>query len=77
MAGPGVLPGLGDAVAQVVADAGQAWPLGLVGPQEGTPDAAVLVDAAGPVDAAAVAEGDPAALEMAEELFPFGVGGVR
>ena len=35
----------------------------------------MLVDAAGPVGAAAVAERDPAALEMAEELFPFGVGG--
>ena len=38
-AGPGVLPGLGDAVAQVVADAGEAGPLGWVGPQEGAADA--------------------------------------
>ena len=73
-AGPVVLLSLGDAVLQVVADAGQAWPLGWVGPQEGAADAAVLVDAAGPVGAAAVAERDPAALEMAEERFPFGVG---
>ena len=74
-AGPALLLGLGDAVAQVVADPGQVGPLGWVGPQEGAADAAVLVDAAGPVGAAAVAERDPAALEMAEELLPFGVGG--
>jgi hypothetical protein len=77
MAGPGVLPGLGDAVAQVVADAREAGPLGRVGPQERAADAAVLGDAAGPVGAAAVAERDPAALEMAEELLPPGVRGVR
>jgi hypothetical protein len=40
MAGPGVLPGLGDAVAQVVADAREAGPLGRVGPQERAADAA-------------------------------------
>jgi hypothetical protein len=34
----------------------------------------VLVDAAGGVGASAVAEGDAAVLEVAEELFPFGVG---
>jgi hypothetical protein len=34
----------------------------------------VLVDAAGVVGAPAVAEGDAAALEVAEELVPFGVG---
>jgi hypothetical protein len=34
----------------------------------------VLVDEAGAVDASAVAECDAAALEVAEELFPFGVG---
>src|ERR1700733_231868 len=65
-AGPALLLGFGDAVAQVVADTGQAGSLGWVGPQEGTSDAAVLVDAAGPVGAAAVAERDPAALEIAE-----------
>jgi hypothetical protein len=36
-----LLLSLGDAVAQVVADAGQAWPLGWVGPQEGAADAAL------------------------------------
>ena len=35
----------------------------------------MLVDAAGGVGASAVAECDAAALEVAEELFPFGVGG--
>src|SRR6266516_1114837 len=73
--GPAVLLRLGDPVAQVVANAGETCPLGWVGPQERTPDAAVLVDAAGPVGAAAVAERDPPALEMAEELLPFGAGG--
>ena len=34
----------------------------------------MLVDAAGSVGPAAVAEGELAALEVAEELFPFGVG---
>jgi len=34
----------------------------------------VLVDAAGSVGSAAVAECELAALEVAEELFPFGVG---
>src|SRR5213078_2020746 len=74
-AGPAVLLGLGDPVAQVVADSGETRPLGWVGPQEGAADAAVLVDAASPVGAAAVAERDAPALEMAEELLPFGVGG--
>jgi len=36
--GPAVLLGLGDAVAQVVADAGEAGPLGWVGPQKGAAD---------------------------------------
>jgi hypothetical protein len=74
-AGPVVLLGLGDAVLQVVANVGQAGPLGRVGPQEGAADTALLVDAAGSVSAAAVAERDPAALEVAEEFFPFGVSG--
>src|SRR5205823_1697728 len=74
-AGPAVVLGLGDPVAQVVADSGQTRPLGWVRAQEGAADAAVLVDAAGPVGAAAVAERDPPALEMAEEFLPFGVGG--
>lgn len=39
-ADPAVLLGLGDAVVQVVADVGKAGPLGWVGPQEGTADAA-------------------------------------
>src|SRR6266480_3912757 len=42
--GPAVLLRLGDPVAQVVANAGETCPLGWVGPQERTPDAAVLVD---------------------------------
>ena|ERR1019366_10210647 len=73
-AGPVVLLSLGDSVAQVVADAGDAGPLGWVGPQEGAADAAVLVDAGGGERAAAGAGGDFAAFEVAEEFFPFGVG---
>jgi hypothetical protein len=69
-----VLLSLGDSVAQVVADAGDAGPLGWVGPQEGAADAAVLVDAGGGERAAAGAGGDFAAFEVAEEFFPFGVG---
>jgi hypothetical protein len=38
-------------------------------------EAGVLVDAAGGVGASAVAEGEFAVLEVAEELFPFGVAG--
>ncbi|WP_438453057.1 hypothetical protein [Streptomyces asiaticus] len=37
-------------------------------------EAAVFMGAAGPVGSAAVAQGDPAALEVAEELLPFLVG---
>jgi len=66
--------GLGDAIAQVVADAYQAGSLRRVWPQEGTAQAAVLVDAAGSVGAATVTEGEPAAFEMTEELFPLLVG---
>ena len=73
-AGPAFAFGLGDAGEEVVADVFQAAPLGGVDPQERAPDAAVLMDAAGGVCPAAVAERDPAALEVAEELVPFGVG---
>ena len=48
-------------------------PLGGVDPQERAPEAAVLMDAAGGVCPAAVAERDPAALEVAEELVPFDI----
>src|SRR5260370_28091583 len=73
LAGPAFAFGLGDTGQEVVADVFQAAPLGGVDPQERAPDAAVLMDAAGGACPAAVAERDPAALEVAEELFPFGI----
>jgi hypothetical protein len=70
-----LLAGLGDAGGQVVADRLEPLLLGGVDPQEGTADAAVLVDATASPGAAAVAEGELAALEVAEELVPFLAGG--
>jgi len=49
--------------------------LGGVGAQQRAAQAGVLVDAGGVVGTAAVAEGDFAALEVAGEFGPFGVGG--
>ena len=49
--------------------------LGRVGAQQGAAQAGVFVDAGGGVGAAAGAEGDLAAFEVAEELLPFVVGG--
>src|SRR5580692_7751309 len=73
-AGPAFALGFGDAGVEVVADLFQAALLIRGNPQEWASDAGVLVDAAGGVGATAVAEGDAAALEVAEELVPFGVG---
>jgi hypothetical protein len=64
--------GFGDAGLEVVADLFEAVPLGGVDAEHGAADAGVLVEAVGGVGASAVAEGDAAALEVAEELFPFG-----
>ena len=64
-----------DAGGQVVADAFQPRPLSWVNAEEGAPDAAVLVRAAGSPGAAAVAEGHLPPLEVAEELVPFLVAG--
>ena len=74
-AGPAFALGFGDAGQEVVADSFESAALGGVDPQEGAPDAGVLVDAAGGVCASAVAECDAAALEVAEELVPDYVGG--
>jgi len=60
---------------QVVADAHQSWPLGRVDAQQGAPEAAVLVDTRGSVGAAAITEGEFAALEVAEEFLPLVIGG--
>ena len=48
---------------------------GRIRAQQRAAQAAVFVDAGGVVGAAAVADGDLAALEVADELGPFGVGG--
>ena len=74
LAGPAFAFGLGDAGGEAVADFLEPLPLGGVDAQQRAADAAVLVDAAGSVGPAAVAEGELAALEVAEELLPFGVG---
>ncbi len=69
--GPAFAFGFGDAGGEVGVDVLEPGPLVWVDPQQRAPDAAVLVDAAGAVDASAVAEGDPASFEVAEELVPF------
>jgi hypothetical protein len=73
-AGPSFAFCFGDAGEEVVADFFEAVALGGVDAEEGASDAGVLVDAGCRVCASAVAECDAAALEVAEELFPFGVG---
>ena len=67
--------GLGDAVAQVVADLDEPGSLCGIWPQKRAPDTGVLVDARGAEGAGAGADGDLAPLEVAEELVPFVVGG--
>ena len=66
--------GFGDPCGQAVADEDQAGPLGGIDAEQGASFAGHLVDAACPVGAAAVTEGDLAPFEVAEELFPFGFG---
>ena len=72
---PAFVLGFGDAGGEVVAYLGDAVALGGVGPVHGASQAAVLVDAGSAERAAAGAGGDFAAFEVAEEFFPFGVGG--
>src|SRR5712691_11944327 len=74
LAEPAFAFGFGDPGGEVDADFGDARPLGRVGPVHAAPQAAVLVDAGGSERAPARAGGDLAALEVAEELGPFGVG---
>ncbi len=75
LAEPSVGFGFGDAVQEVVADQGEAVAFGGVGSQQRAAEAAVFVDAGGGVGAAAVADGDLAAFELAEEFGPFFVAG--
>lgn len=71
LAEPALLLGFGDPVEQVFADGHDAVALVGVGPQQAASQTAVLVHAAGSVGPAAVAQGDAAAFEVAEELLPF------
>jgi hypothetical protein len=75
LAEPVLLLGFGDSVAEVVADLDEARPLRRIGSKEGTAKAAVFVNAVGSIGATAVAKRDSAALEVAEELLPFLLGG--
>jgi hypothetical protein len=52
----------------------ESWSLGRVDAKQWTPEAAVFVDARGSVGPAAVAEGEFAACEVAEEFLPFLIG---
>lgn len=76
-ANPALVFGLGDASGQVVADLFQPWALGGVDAQQGAADAGVLVLAGRAVGAAALAQGDLATFEVAEELLPLRTVGVR
>ena len=66
--------GFGDAGVQVVADLEQPRALGGVGSQQRASQAGVFVDARGGVGAAAGAQGELAAFEVAEEFLPFLLG---
>src|SRR6185312_5122424 len=67
--------GFGDARGEVVADLDQTGPLAGVGPQQCATHTSMFMDAGGSERATAGADGDLAALEVAEEFLPFGVGG--
>src|SRR6516164_394052 len=67
--------GFGDPGGQAVTDLGDACALGGVGPVHAAPQTAVLVNAGGSEGASAGAGGDLSQLEVAEEFFPFLVGG--
>ena len=74
LAVPAVGFGFGDAGEEVVADLFEARPGGGIGSQQRAAQTAVFVDAGGVVGAAAVADGDLAVFEVADELGPFLVG---
>jgi len=74
-AGPPFAFGFDEAGQEVGADFFEAVTLGGVDSEEWASDAGVLVNAGRRVCASAIAKGDAAALEVAEELVPFGVGG--
>src|SRR5882757_1736154 len=75
LAEPAFALGFGDAGVEVVADLEQSGLLGGIGPQEWASDAGVLMNAVAAEGSAAGADGYLAPFEMAQELFPFRVGG--
>src|SRR6478672_11027878 len=74
LAVPAVGLGFGDPGDEVAADLFEAWAGGGIGSQQRAAQTAVFVDAGGVVGAAAVADGDLAVFEVADELGPFLVG---
>ena len=73
---PALALSLSDAGDEIVADFRDARPLSWIGPVHGAPEARVFMNAWGGVGASAQPCGDLPAFEVAEELFPFLVGGV-
>jgi len=66
--------GFGDAGGEVLADLGQAGPLGGVGPEHRAADAGVFMDAGGAERSSAGSGGNLAPFEVTKKLLPFGVG---
>jgi hypothetical protein len=71
---PAVRFGFSDAGDEVVADLDQTGPGLGVRAQQRAAQTAVFVDAGGVIGATAVADGDLAVLEVADELGPFFIG---
>ena len=71
LAEPAFAFGFGDAGYEVVADLGQAAPLGRVGPEKRAADTGMLVDARGGERTGASPDRHLSPFEMAEELLPF------
>ena len=77
LAEPALVACLGESGVEVLEDLLEAVHLGGVGPEERAADAGVFMLAGGSVGSAADTELDLAALEVAKELVPFGVGRFR
>ncbi|MGW7261407.1 hypothetical protein [Streptomyces sp. NPDC054834] len=75
LAEPAFAFGFGDAVDEVVPNLHQSVARGGIGTEERAADAGVFVDAGGAVGAGADADGELAALEVAEEVLPLGCSG--
>ncbi|MGW1107986.1 hypothetical protein [Streptomyces sp. NPDC002540] len=77
LAEPAIAFGLSDPLVQIAADLFGTEQLSRVDAKNWAADAAVFVLASGAVGATAVAQSDLSPLEVAKELFPLGIGGVR